>query len=231
MKLNGKHELNLPEERQKQWQTWADRGTNWEPERLDSIMDYLADGEDHMVFDIGSERGDFPALWSTAGAKVVLVEPSEKFWPEIRETWNLNNTVPPLGMVVGFCGPERRGPRAPLGTWPAPALGEYHPDPGFYRIVDYPDATVVTIDELTDVFGCPTAISMDIEGAELQALRGGTHTFLEHRCPAVWVSVHPDFMPQFHDKKENLLLFMEQMEYNAELLATDHEEHWMFTPR
>lgn len=229
MLLNGKHELNLPEERQKQWQTWADRGTNWEEERIDSIMGFLDKSD--LIFDIGSERGDFPALWSTRGARVVMVEPSDRFWPEIRETWNLNNNGTPLGMYVGFCGPQQRGSRGNPSLWPPEAMGEYHPDPGFYRIVDYPDAPIFTIDELTETFGAPDAISMDIEGAELQALRGGTHTFLEHRCPAVWVSVHPDFMPQFNDTKENLLLFMDQMKYSAELLAVDHEEHWLFTPR
>lgn len=160
-----------------------------------------------------------------------MVEPNGLFWPEIREVWNLNNDSPPLGMVVGFAGPERRGPNTGIGMWPQDAMGQYHEDPGFHRIIDYPEARVITIDELTDTFGCPHAISMDIEGAELQALRGGTHTFLEHRCPAVWVSVHPDFMPQFHDTKDSLLLFMDQMNYDAELLAVDHEEHWLFTSR
>jgi len=230
MLLNGKHELRLPDDRAKQWQTWADRGTNWEPERLESIMNFLSEGDEHTIFDIGSERGDFPALWSTTGARVVMVEPNALFWPEIREIWNLNNTTPPVGMIIGFAGPLPKGPRSPFGTWPGDSLGEHHKDPGFHRLPDYPDATVITIDELSAYFGSPTAISMDIEGAELQALRGGVETFQDGR-PVVWVSVHPDFMPQYLDKKENLLLFMEQMEYDAELLAVDHEEHWMFTPR
>lgn len=231
MLLNGKHELNLPADRAKQWQTWADRGTNWEPERLDSIMAALT--EDSLIFDIGTERGDFPALWSTTGAQVVMVEPNPLFWPEIREVWSLNNEKLPLGMIVGFASHTASGFTPGIthpGSWPAEAMGEYHPDPGFHRFIDYPEATIVTIDQLAEAFGPPTHISMDIEGAELQALRGGVQTFT-HIRPDVWVSVHPDFMPQYNDTKASLLTFMDQMLYEAELLATDHEEHWLFTPR
>lgn len=230
MIINGKWDLKMLPHREKQWAIWNERPRGWEPDRLDSVVEHLRPG--YKIFDIGAEQGDFSALWACHGAQVAMVEPQPAFWPGIKATWEMNTDVPPLGTFCGFAthpGEANSRPTAPY-QWVTEAHGEIEPEPHFMRTFDYPDLKKTTIDMMTREYGAPDGITMDIEGAELQALRGGATTLMEDR-PEVWVSVHPVFMKDYHDTKESLLLFMEQMEYNAEHLATDHEEHWLFLPR
>jgi hypothetical protein len=70
-----------------------------------------------------------------------------------------------------------------------------------------------------------------VEGAELLVLKGAEKTLKEHH-PNIWVSVHPDMLISLYDQtKEDVLFFMDSCGYDAELLAIDHEEHWIFTPK
>lgn len=62
-------------------------------------------------------------------------------------------------------------------------------------------------------------------------LTGARRTLQNHR-PRVWVSIHPQFMDDTHgDTPEELQAFMSELGYEAEHLATDHEEHWLFSPK
>jgi len=51
--------------------------------------------------------------------------------------------------------------------------------------------TATTIDDLSGEFRPPSLIKIDVEGLELEVLRGGTATLCEHR-PAVVVEAHSD---------------------------------------
>jgi len=43
--------------------------------------------------------------------------------------------------------------------------------------------------------------------------------------------MHPWALKEFGDSKEDLLGWIERRGYTCELLATDHEEHWLCTPK
>ncbi|KKK57613.1 hypothetical protein LCGC14_3052700, partial [marine sediment metagenome] len=72
------------------------------------------------------------------------------------------------------------------------------------------------------------------EGAELQVLRGMRYMLAEDR-PVVWVSVHTDtrWMDEVYPNQDlgPVLRYMDCAGYDAEHLHTDHEAHWLFTPR
>ncbi len=57
-----------------------------------------------VVWDVGAEEGDMPALYATWGCDVVLVEPNPKVWPCIRYHWTANQLDPPAGIYVGLVG-------------------------------------------------------------------------------------------------------------------------------
>ena len=75
----------------------------------------------------------------------------------------------------------------------------------------------------------PSAITIDVEGAELLVLRGAQKTLKENNVK-VWVSIHPDLSQKDYKKSKNdLLEFMEKIGYQSELLGIDHEEHHYFS--
>jgi hypothetical protein len=129
--INGRDDwtLLLPEHRhfRREW-PWFEAG------RLHAMRHFIGDGD--VVFDIGAEEGDFPALWATWGAEVVLVEPNDRVWPNIRaifEANDLGHRV--LATFSGFAGPEPRDlPEQSwlhVDGWPNSAYGAVIGDHGF----------------------------------------------------------------------------------------------------
>jgi hypothetical protein len=75
------------------------------------------------------------------------------------------------------------------------------------------------------------ALTIDVEGAELEVLRGAKDV-LKLAEPIVWVSVHPDLMEKnYGSTPADLNLFMERLNYRGELLASSNEEHFLFRKR
>lgn len=228
--LNGRWPLRLPEHRATQWMQWPD---GWEVERLDAMHDCIVPGD--LVFDIGAEEGDLPALWALWGAQVVMVEPEPMVWPNIRTIFETNNlTERVAGCFVGFCGDELRArPRwaaAFQGTeqWPTCAYGPVIDNHGFLVIPERPEVPITTIDQLALEHGTPTVLTIDVEGAELSVLRGARRTLIEDR-PRVFVSIHQDeqwMAEKFPgDTEDAVTAYMTGLGYTGRILALDHELH------
>lgn len=234
--INGRWELLLPEHRARRAE-WP----IWEQERLASMHANLS-AED-VVFDIGAEEGDLPALWASWGCHVVMVEPNPRVWPNIAAVFEANRVVTRArACYVGFAGAEpRHGDPASAGAaglhvdaWPPCADGPVIGDHGFCVIVERPDLPVTTIDLLAARVGMPDAITIDVEGAELQVLRGAEWVLRSAR-PLVWVSIHTGDLAWMAEKfpgegAEELHAYMAGLGYTGVHLATDHEEHWGFYP-
>lgn len=218
--INGKWSLMLPDHRaaRPEWPVW-------ERERLASMWLNIAATD--VVLDVGAEEGDLSALFASWCAGIVLVEPNPLAWPCIQACFAGNNLPDPIAFFQGFCSAD--GAELPARLWPASSDGPIVPDHGFLHLAE-DSAAETSIDTLADV--CPpNVITMDIEGAELEALKGARHTLTYHR-PIVWVSVHREFMAHhFGQTPRDLLRFMERFDYRAVHLADDHEAHWMFEPR
>lgn len=229
--VNGRWPLLLPEHRaaRPEW-PW------WEAGRLAAMHHHLGPGD--VVYDVGSEEGDFPALFASWGCEVALIEPNPRVWPNIRAIFEANG-LRPLAWWVGFAAAETAmTERHDFGEWlsggatpwPRCAYGEIIGDHGFLTLWERPEVPRLTLDLLAQVTKPPTAITIDVEGAELQVLLGARHLLATAR-PKVWVSVHPDFMPQYGDEAGQLYALMESLDYERTFIATDHETHEMFLPR
>jgi FkbM family methyltransferase len=68
-------------------------------------------------------------------------------------------------------------------------------------------------------------IKCDIEGAEILALKGA-NSFIKKHKPVLLLSVHPDLILNYNSTKENVANILNELNYNVEILAIDHEEHW-----
>lgn len=206
--------------------------THWERERLASMEAHLKPGM--VLYDVGTEHGWLSAVYGgfVGYENMVLIEPSPEFWPNIRKIWEHNEFTWPTAMVQGFIG-ESLASLDPAGVdfteWPAPSDV---PECGgmAYRYIGADGIPTYTIDYLAEIGFPPDAITIDIEGAELLAMRGAEKTLREHR-PLVWVSIHADLMRRdFNHSPGALHRFMAEVGYDGEHLGTDHEAHWLFTP-
>ncbi len=211
----------------------------WEYERFESFRRHLR--WDDCFFDVGAEHGWISAIIAREFVNpevMVLFEPSPEFWGNIRRTWVHNNIDPPLACFQGFVSdhtdmlPGFVNADA-FDNWPAcadidaPELGGMA-----YRSLSHPgDIHSITLDDFADITGyAPTALNIDVEGAELMVLRGaiGLLTDPMQRLRNVWVSVHPDLMENFGHTDAELRQFMSDAGWMGRHLGTDHEEHWRF---
>lgn len=217
----------------------------WEAARLHSMHHYLGPGD--RLLDVGAEMGDLSALFASWGIGMFLVEPNPKSWPFIGGTFDANNLRQRVhGWYVGLVGSydqelasRLEHPTAHAGNrlgdlgWPVFVNLEPDEATGFFSLAEHMDVSpVTTIDGLMLASNfAPTAITMDIEGGEYDALAGALATLTKYR-PKVWVSIHPGYMAdQYGHTKEQVLDMMIAAQYDPVFLATDHEEHWMFLPR
>lgn len=237
--INGRWPLILPKHRadRPQW-PW------WEATRLAAMRHFIR--ENDVVFDIGAEEGDFPALFASWGAQVVMFEPNPKVWPNIKYIFD-ENGLKPRACVAAFAGEDDYWPSdselfsgadqldirngsvefKKSDGWPDCADGELIGDHGFMNLSERPDIPRVRIDSVGIV---PQVITIDTEGSELRVLRGAEETLTKHR-PIVFVSVHGEFMfEQYEDQEEDLHKFMKDRGYHGTFLTKDHEEHWLFHP-
>lgn len=230
--INRRWTLLLPEHRAARGEVWD----TWERERIGHMAANIHPGD--CVFDIGAEEGDMPALWASwvgPGGGVVLVEPNPKVIPNIRAIWEANGLPMPLGIFTGFAGPEDdlRRPRWPeaftSGHWPACADGPVIGNHGFANLCERPDIPRVRLDTLAAWTDEPDVITIDVEGAELEVLRGATRLLTDVH-PLVYVSVHPVFMLEmYHQTAGELDAHMERFGYRRRELAVDHEAHWLYS--
>ena len=221
--------------------------TGWERERLQSMNANIWPGA--TVYDIGTEEGDISALlarWCANGdeekgsGSLYLFEPNQRVWPNVKAIFEANELKPPAGAWTGFVGPEQRD--AVIDSWrldedgwisdgwPSCADGPIIGDHGFLNICERPDVPVVSIDWLVqhDVAEAPHVITMDVEGAELEVLRGAESVLRTHR-PLVYVSVHEEFLREMYNSSASeVFQYMLGLGYKIDVIAVDHETHAVF---
>ena len=204
----------------------------WEWRRLSYMHAVIRPGD--VVWEVGAEQGDLSVLYATWGARLVLIEPDEGFWPALRHIFVENGMGEHVvGTYHGFIGPT--GTDTPLidFDWPvvsAAPLRQEDRAPLYYD-KDSESRQVTTLNALLDV-GLPTpdVVSMDVDGAEYQALLGADRLLSEAR-PIMFLSVHPWHLnAQYGDTADDVLHHMELHGYQGECLAYDHEVHWLFKP-
>jgi FkbM family methyltransferase len=248
--VNDRWSLRVPEHRAGHWKA----NPTWEPERLRSMAANLRPGM--VVYDIGAEQGDLSALFATwvaaepepgviygedhplaswkPGGGVVLAEPAPWYWPTIRATFEANDLPAPFASFCGFAGDETRPGHGNANVWaasgwPRVANGEPSGREAFRHISD--NGPAITLDDLAEFAGRPPdVINMDIEGAEILAIRGAQRVLAEHR-PLVWVSVHAEAM--FNDWGVYQAEFHSEFHrngYEKVLLGFDHELHTFYYP-
>lgn len=234
-KLNGAYEIILPEHRAKRAEWYTEKG--WEKERLTALKNIIADQRLNdvgpVVYYVGAEEGEMPALCQMWGAKVVLFEPNPRVWPNMKAIWDANK----LEYPISFCGfaSSRTNDLAHTSIYrgfPPSANGEVIGDHGFMNLseIDQSRSAEVKIDDLTTIEGAlqPTVITMDVEGSEWEVLRGAELTLRSHH-PVIVLSLHPEFMYEmYHEYAFDCRSWIKGLGYKETLLDYQHEVHLLY---
>jgi len=95
------------------------------------------------------------------------------------------------------------------------------------------DLPRISLDDLItdrlDQSKAPCMIKCDVEGAELQVLKGATRILRQFR-PTLLLSVHPPYLPRFGSSVEEIRDLLVRTGYGVEIIDIDHEEHWLCRP-
>lgn len=233
--INNRWSLKLPEVRQKAL-PWS----IWEKERLDAMYKSIRKGD--FIVDVGTEFGDMSALyamWAGGGSQMILTEPSENYWPYIKEIFKENGLGSPKSSFVGFVGSKNNYSEEDYPEeFPKASLGKFTVEGdlgfGFRHLNEQADIIpTITIDEIFEKEGLgifSTIVNIDIEGAEYQAMLGAEKTLMKYR-PIFFISVHPEFMwDRYQNSPDDLVCLMELNNYETTYLGKDHEDHFMFKP-
>lgn len=226
-KVNGQFEIILPKHRADRPEWYTEKG--WEKERLKSMHGRIDKGD--VVLYVGNEEGDMSGLIATWGAKLILMEPNPKVWPNTKAIWEANNLPMPLACFVGFASNQNAGRMTVTkSAFPVCADGEVIHDHGFMELRDH-NAEEIKIDALVQILHvAPKHISIDVEGSEWEVLKGAEKTLKTYK-PILWVSIHPEFMiQQYKQYSGDLRNWIKDRGYKETLLAYEHECHFMYLP-
>jgi len=223
--LNGEYNIILPKHRADRPEWYMEKG--WEKKRLASIHKNIGKGD--IVFYVGSEEGEMPALCQMWGAEVVLFEPNPRVIPNTKAIYDANNLKPPAGFFVGFAANETntKGEPVYLDMFPLCADGPIIGDHGFKELAYEADhIPTIKIDDFVFNTGLiPTAITMDCEGSDWEVLKGAEETLKKYH-PKLWVSWHPEFMfRMFNAYTGDARNWVKDLGYKEEFLDYQHEVH------
>jgi len=161
----------------------------WEPEVQTAFASILHPGQ--VVYDVGAASGFFAVIAARAvgaAGQVVAFEPMPTSADRLRHNIALNqfNNARVLELALG-----ESGGAAKL----APGMDDDQASVNRSGDADQPaeaiDVRVTTIDDLVDkgALPPPDIVKMDIEGAEVEALRGAERTLSERR-PVLLIESH-----------------------------------------
>jgi FkbM family methyltransferase len=226
--INGEFDITLPKHRADRPDWYHPNG--WEKLRLKSMHDNIGRGD--VVYYVGAEEGEFPALCQMWGAEVVLFEPNPKVWAHFPITWSANNLEIPMVCVPGFASDKINSlARIYYNEWPPEVNNELIAAHGFKELYLEGDSYgQITIDSCVYDHGIkpPTAISLDVEGSEWRVL-GGAERVLKQYKPKIWLSGHPEFMlQQWNESLYDLRQWIKKIGYKETLLDYQHEVHLFY---
>src|ERR1700687_3651750 len=180
-----------------------------EKDRFVSMEANLKRGD--ILFDIGAELGWMSSIFATfvGPENVCLFESVPELWPNLKSIWEANSLGIPRSTCRAFVSRKTTEPIIFQSSWP--------PESGALPVEDLsrwsaihanPQSPLIRIDDFVERTGIvPSALTIDIEGAEMWALEGSSEILRRYR-PFAWVSIHPKLrLAKFGTDKDTLLAF------------------------
>jgi FkbM family methyltransferase len=162
-----------------------------DPEQSEEFKNFLSYCSDKMVlFDVGAHWGVFTLAAALKGAAVVAMDPSPTAAHMIEIQSAINKCKDKI-RVLKSAASDVSGSINMLSSGVFTA--------GYFRVAsgrmtkELTTIRSVTIDEISERFGPPTHIKIDVEGHEIAALRGARIT-LKNNCPLLFLELHNEMI-------------------------------------
>ena len=158
-----------------------------------------------LVFDVGANVGDYTAAFLGLGARVVAIEPDDQALGELRRRFVADERVSIVpkgvsdseGTTQLYVSTEGGTPLSTMSEeWISAAQesGRFH-----FSWRPAGQVEVTTLDSLIGRFGLPAFVKIDVEGFELQVVRG-----LSRPVAAVSLEFHPEYREHVVDALRHL---------------------------
>jgi FkbM family methyltransferase len=131
-----------------------------------------------LCFDVGAHVGSRLRVWRQLGARVVAIEPQPVLFDWLQRVYGRSPHITLLDQAVGAEPGEATlhiSQRTPTVSTLSRAWMQAVQQDDSFATVDWDTAvtvTVVTLDELIERYGRPAFCKIDVEGFELEVLRG-----------------------------------------------------------
>jgi FkbM family methyltransferase len=213
--VNGSDRLFLP---------LAQRGLRtYEPDAWASFLDLVRPGD--TLVDVGANLGLYAVAAAKRGARVIAVEPDPANVRDIRRNARLNRAK--VSIVQALAGAEIGA--APLALRGSPVSGNI--DMYLGPTTRYGVAPVLTLDALLKDERVDL-LKIDVEGAEIDVLRGAEQTLAEKRPRAILIEVHPTSFALIGQTVGDLTQLLDSAGYDREVLWDGGgADRWLATRR
>lgn len=196
-------------------------GLGWAPAFLSGSLDSAElrfwrnlDLKDAVVYDVGAFCGMLTLFFARHAAHVVAYEPNSKNRARLLENIQLNelSNVTVRGVGAGSTQTTMVMSYDPLMGGGA-RLSK--PQPGAQTVLRTEEITLTTLDEdrIAMNLPAPNLIKIDIEGWELEALKGAAETLGQFQ-PALFLEMHGDTLAEKRQKTAAIVSFLEGLSYD-----------------
>ena len=185
---------------------------DYEAENYKFLKKYLTPGMD--VIDIGAHLGLFSTFCSKLTNKtgnIICFEPTPGTFAVLTETLRLNhcNNVTAIQAAVS----DKNGTATFYVSHTAGCNSNSLLKNRSDKELSAYEVKLVTIDSITSDYSLkPSLIKIDVEGAELDALKGGIETFNKFK-PVLILGLHPDFIKLKGDSLETIWDLLQKNHY------------------
>lgn len=169
------------------------------------------------VYDVGAFQGLLTLFFASKASQVICYEPNKNNRKRLEENLALNQVKNARVRPVG-AGAAREtlqmayNPLMPGGASVEQTIsGELKQSSGV--VVEQIPITTLDIDIAEEKLSKPDFIKIDIEGWEIEALRGARATLLEHR-PALFLEMHGETMNEKRRKVAEIVAFLLEVGYS-----------------
>ncbi len=167
-----------------------------------------------LCYDVGANVGQTIEALITLGANVVTVEPNQYCLKVLNKRFGNRHDVQILGVALGAT--PGRAKLYCSGTDSTASLREDWPFPND----ETQDVEVSTLDALIAKFGCPKLLKVDVEGFEVEVIRG-----LSHPVPIIYFEMHGREI----ERAKGVLAALSKIgDIDSINLVTVDNSHWYF---
>ena len=187
---------------------------DYEYENFNFLRQHLSEGD--VVLDIGAHIGVFAVIAARYGGnigKVYAFEPASATNMLLQKTIainNINTVVLPYKAAMGAVSGKTKFYVSAIDGDNSNSLVAYKTDRDLFAT----EVDIFTVDDFVEQnkIDAVNFIKIDVEGAELDALRGARNTFLKHK-PACILAIHPEPILSKGDSLEDIYNYIRDLGY------------------